>query len=178
MASLWKFCGSYGSTNWMVDGHQLSHHKSWSSHFRESSSKAPLEHREVWANHNVHPAREDQIARMEGSNGDSDVEFQDSREVLHPGTFADSIAVPRSVPITSVTNTASSSTRLTNTLVIILSLQNLFRFLTQISAQVLSVQLILLRMQSSIRTLLKGDLLANYCDLLSFVPNCISYSCN
>ena len=61
------------------------------------------------------PARKDQNARVEGSNGDSDVEFQDSREVLHPGILADSITVLRLVPTTSVTNTASSSTRLTNT---------------------------------------------------------------
>ena len=90
-----------------------SHCESRSSHVRESSSKAPLEHREVWADLNVHPAREDQNARVEGSDGDSDVEFQDSREVLHPRTLTDSVTVPRSIPTTSVTNTASSSTGLT-----------------------------------------------------------------
>ena len=101
--------------NCTVGGHPLSHCESRSSHVRESGSKAPLEHREVQANLNVDPAREDQNARVEGSDGDSDVEFQDSREVLHPGTLADSIAVPRSVPTTSVTTTSSSSTGLTNT---------------------------------------------------------------
>ena len=50
---------------------------------------------------------------MEGRDGDSDVEFQDSREVLHPGTLGDSVAVSRSVSTTSVTTT-SSSTGLTN----------------------------------------------------------------
>ena len=50
---------------------------------------------------------------MEGSDGDSDVEFQYSREVLHSRTLADSVTVPKSVPTTSVT-TSSSSTRLTN----------------------------------------------------------------
>ena len=40
--------------------------------------------------------------------------FRISRDVLHPGTLADSIAVPRSVTPTSVTNVASSSTELTN----------------------------------------------------------------
>ena len=100
--------------NWTVGGRQLSHRESQSSHARESSFKAPLKHREVRADLNVHPVREDWNARVEGSDGDSDVEFQDSREVLHPGTLADSIAVPRSVPTTSVTTTASSSTGLIN----------------------------------------------------------------
>ena len=51
---------------------------------------------------------------MEGSDGDSGVEFQDSREALHPGTLADSVTVLRLVPTTSMPNTAPSSTRLTN----------------------------------------------------------------
>ena len=49
---------------------------------------------------------------MEGSDGDSDVEFQDSREVLHPRVLADSVTVRKIVPTTSVTT--PSSTRLKN----------------------------------------------------------------
>ena len=59
----------------------------------------------------MNPARENQNARMEGSDGDSDSEFHDSREVLHPGNLVESVAVPKSVPTTLMTT--SSSTRLT-----------------------------------------------------------------
>ena len=45
--------------NCMVGGRPLSHHELQSSHARESGSKAPLEHREVQADLNVDPARED-----------------------------------------------------------------------------------------------------------------------
>ena len=100
--------------NHMVGGHPLSYHEPQNSHAKESGSRVPLECREVRADPNVDPAREDQNARVEGSNGDSDVEFQDSREVLHPRTLADSITAPRSIPTTSVTNVASSSTKLDN----------------------------------------------------------------
>ena len=58
----------------------------------------------------MNPAREYQNARVEGGDGDSDLEFQDSREVLHPGDLAASITVLKSVPTTSMT--MSSSTRL------------------------------------------------------------------
>ena len=95
----------------MVGGHPLSDHESQSSHIRESSSKAPLEHREVRDNLNVNPARGNQNARVEGSNGDSDLEFQDSREVLHPRYVVDSVTVPKSVPTTLMTTL--SCTRLT-----------------------------------------------------------------
>ena len=92
----------------------MSHHEPQSSHARESGYRAPLECRDVWADLNVDLAREDQNARVEGSNGESDVKFQDSREVLHPRTLADSIVVPRSILTTSMTNVASSSTKLDN----------------------------------------------------------------
>ena len=55
-------------------------------------------------------ARENRNARVEVSDGDSDLEIQDSREVLHPGSLAASITVPESVPATSMTT--SSSTKL------------------------------------------------------------------
>ena len=98
--------------NQMVGGHPLSHCELQSNHIKESSSKAPLEHQDVGDDLNVNPARENQNARVEGNDGDSDLEIQDSREVLHPRSLAASIAVPKSVPTTSTT-TSSSSTRLT-----------------------------------------------------------------
>ena len=61
----------------------------------------------------MNPAKDYQNARVDGSDTDSDLEFQDSREVLHPGSLAASIIVSRSVPATSTTS--SSSTRLTST---------------------------------------------------------------
>ena len=79
--------------NCMLGGHPLSHHGSQSSHAKELGSKAPLECREVQADLNVDPARENWNARVEGSDGDSDIEFQDSREVLHPSTLADSMSL-------------------------------------------------------------------------------------
>ena len=59
----------------------------------------------------MNPARENQNARVEGNNGDSDLELQDSREILHLRNLAESIAVPKSVPTTLMTT--SSSTGLT-----------------------------------------------------------------
>ena len=52
-----------------------------------------------------------QNARVGGSNSDSNLEFQDAREVLHPGSLAASITVIKSVPTTLTIS--SSSTRLT-----------------------------------------------------------------
>ena len=95
-----------------MGGHPLSHCGLQSSHAKELGSKASLECREVCTDLNVDPAREDQNTRVEGSEGDSDVEPQDSREVLHPRTFGDSVTVLRSVPATSVTNVASSSIKI------------------------------------------------------------------
>ena len=94
-----------------MGGCLLSHHESRSSHVRGSSSKASLEHKEVKGDLNVNPARDYQNARVEGSNTDSDLEFQDSKEVLHPGSLAASITVMKSFPTTLTTS--SSSTRLT-----------------------------------------------------------------
>ena len=101
--------------NRMVGGQQLSHHELRSSHARESGSRAPLECREVQTDLNVDPAREDWNVRVEGSNGNSDVEFQDSREVIHCRNLSRfHWSAPRSVPTTSMTNVASSSTKLDN----------------------------------------------------------------
>ena len=125
MASLWKSFveamappkhgkqvqGGGVTLNCMVHGRPLSHCEPQGSHAKESGSKAPLEHREVRADLNVDLARENRNARVEGIKGDSDVELQESGEAMHPGTLANSIAAPRTVPTTSVT-TASASTEL------------------------------------------------------------------
>ena len=49
---------------------------------------------------------------MEEDEWDSDVEFQDSREVLPTRSLADSIAAPRFTPATLETNIPPSSTGL------------------------------------------------------------------
>ena len=88
----------------MVGGHPLPHHEPPSSHAGESGSNTPLECREVRSDLNVNLARETHSARVEGNDEDSDAEFQDPSEALPPRSLVDSIAAPRFVPTTSVTN--------------------------------------------------------------------------
>ena len=102
--------GEAVALNQMVGGCPLFHHESQSSRTKGSSSKVLLEHKEVKGDLNVNPAKEFQNARVGRSNVNSDLEFQDSKEVLHPGSLAASIAVSKSAPTTSMNST--SSTRL------------------------------------------------------------------
>ena len=123
MANLWKSfveaiappqCGEQVqgdgvALNCMVGGHPLSHREPTSSHVGSAT-----ECQEVRAGLNVNPTREMRNARVEGSDEDSDVEFQDSREALPPRSLVDSITAPRFHPTTSATNFAPSSTELVN----------------------------------------------------------------
>ena len=59
---------------------------------------------------NIAPARDTQSARVGEVKLDSDVEFQDSKEVLPTRSLADSIAVPR-IPQTTLETNQPSSTR-------------------------------------------------------------------
>ena len=63
---------------------------------------------------NVVPARDTQSARMGEVGSDSDVEFQDSREVLPTRSLADSIAVSRIPQTTTLETNQPSSTRFEN----------------------------------------------------------------
>ena len=117
MASLWKSFveamappkqgeqvqGEGVTLNCTVGGHPLSH---MSHKVAMLGSQAPKllwntersEQTLMW----IQPEKTE-MPGWKGVDGESDVEFQDSREVLHPGTLADSITVPRSVPTTSMT---------------------------------------------------------------------------
>ena len=89
--------------NHTVGEHPLSRHEP-SNQAEGQSSRAPPEYQEViCADLNVAPARETS-ARVVEVDSDSDVEFQDSREVLPTRSLADSITVPR-VPQTTTTET-------------------------------------------------------------------------
>ena len=89
----------------MVSGHPLSRCEQTDSHAEGPGSRAPLEYQEVIRSDlNVNPARETRSARVEEDERDSDVEFQDSREVLPTRSLADSIAVPRLTQATLETN--------------------------------------------------------------------------
>ena len=94
----------------MVGGCPLSYHEAQNSHAWESNSKASLEHKGVMDDPNVIQTNGTHNARVEGSDTESDMEFQDSREDLLPGSLAALITVQRSVPTTIAT---TSSTRLT-----------------------------------------------------------------
>ena len=127
MANLWKSFveaiappqlgeqvqGEGVTLNHTVGGHPLSRREPTSSHVGESGFRAYPECREVCTDLNMNPIRETCNARVEGSDEDSDVEFQDSREALPPRSLADSIVL-RFAPTTSVTNFAPSSTELVN----------------------------------------------------------------
>ena len=63
--------------NRTVSGHPLSRREPPSSHVGQSGSRALPECCEVHADLNMNLIRETQIARVEGSDEDSDVEFQD-----------------------------------------------------------------------------------------------------
>ena len=89
----------------------LSRHEQLSSHSEGPSSRAPLEYQEVvHSDLNVALARDTQSARMGEVDSDSDVEFQDSREVLPTRSLADSIAVPRVPQTTTLETNQPSST--------------------------------------------------------------------
>ena len=79
--------------NQTVDECPLSHRNQLSNQAGGQGSRAPLEYREVICSDlNVALAKETHSARVDS---DSDVEFQDSREVLPTRSLPDSIAVPR-----------------------------------------------------------------------------------
>ena len=80
------------------------------------------------------------MPEWEGSDEDSDVEVQESRDVLPPRSLSDSIVALRSAPTTLETDITSSSTKLDNHL----SLENHCRFSTQSQAQVQLTQLALI----------------------------------
>ena len=85
---------------------------STSSHAEGLSSRAPPEYREVMhSDLNIVPARDTKSARVGEVESDSDVEFQDSREVLPTRSLADSIAVPRISQTTTLETNQPSSTR-------------------------------------------------------------------
>ena len=105
------------------------------------SSRAPPEYQKVMRSDlNVAPARDTRSARVVEVDSDSDVEFQDSREVLPIRSLADSIAVPR-VPqaTTSETMQPSSTGLLTNITRNSLNLEDRHRFSVQKKAQVLVI---------------------------------------
>ena len=82
--------------NHMVGEHPLSCHEP-SNQAESQSSRAPPEYQEVaHADLNIASARETS-ARVGEVNLDSDVKFQDSREVLPTRSLADSITVTRSL---------------------------------------------------------------------------------
>ena len=82
--------------NHMVDECPLSHHNQLSNQAGSQSSRAPLEYQEViHSDLNIASAKETCSARVVEVDSDSDVEFQDSREVLPTRSLADSIVVPR-----------------------------------------------------------------------------------
>ena len=118
MAQLWKSFmealalphgelqrGEGVALNRMVSGCPLSHHEQPNSHTEGPGSRAPPEYQEVICSDlNVNLARESQGSRVEEDELDSDVEFQDSREVLPTRSLADSIAAPRLTHATFETN--------------------------------------------------------------------------
>ena len=82
--------------NHMVGGHPLSRCEQPSSQAEGQSSRAPPEYREVICSDlNIASAKVIHSARVVEVDSDSDVKFQDSREVLPTRSLADSIAVPR-----------------------------------------------------------------------------------
>ena len=82
--------------NHTVGGSPLSHREWPSSQAEGQSSRASPEYGEViHSDLNVALANETCSARVVELDSDSDVEFQDSREVLLTRSLADSIAVPR-----------------------------------------------------------------------------------
>ena len=115
--TLEEFCQSFGSTqrgeqprregvtlNRTVGEHPLPRHDP-SNQAEGQSSRAPPEYREViQIDLNIAQARETS-ARVVEVDSDSDVEFQDSREVLPTKSLADSIAVPRVPQITTTETT-------------------------------------------------------------------------
>ena len=99
--------------NRMVSGHPLSPREQADSHAEGPGSRAPPEYREVIRSDlNVNLARETQSARVEVDEHESNVEFQDSREVLPTRSLADSIAVPRLTQVTLETNNQPPLSRL------------------------------------------------------------------
>ena len=101
--------------NHTVSGCPLSCREQPSSHAERPGSTAPLEYREViQSDLNINPARETQSARVEEVEQDSDVEFQDLREVLPTRSLADSIAAPRLTQATLETNNQPPLSRLEN----------------------------------------------------------------
>ena len=82
--------------NRTVGGCPLSRHEQSSSQAEGQSSRAPPEYQEVICSDlNIASAKETHSARVVEVDSDSDVEFQDSREVLPTRSLADSITVPR-----------------------------------------------------------------------------------
>ena len=100
--------------NCTVGGRPLSCREQPNSQAEGPGSRAPLEYREVICRDlNIILARETQGARVEEDELDSDVEFQDSREVLLTRSLVDSIAVPRLTQATlEMNNQPLSYTRL------------------------------------------------------------------
>ena len=91
--------------NHMVSGCPLSCREQADSHAEGPGSRAPPDYQEVIRSDlNIIPARETRSARAEEEEQDSNVEFQDSREVLPSRSLADSIAVPRLPQATLETN--------------------------------------------------------------------------
>ena len=125
MAQLWKSfvealappqCGKQQrgegvALNQMFGECPLSHREQPNSHAEGLSSRAPPEYWEVvQSDLNVAPARVSQGARVGEVDSDSDVEFQDSREVLPTRSLADFIAVPWVPQVTTSESTWLSST--------------------------------------------------------------------
>ena len=99
--------------NHTVSGCPLSCPKQADSHAEGPGSRAPPDYREVIRSDlNVNPARETRSARVEEEEQESNVEFQDSREVLPSRSLADSIAVPRLTQATLETNNQPLLSRL------------------------------------------------------------------
>ena len=95
--------------NCTVGERSLSRREPPSNQAEGPSSRAPPEYREVMRSDlNIVPARDTQSARVAEVDLDSDVEFQDSREVLPTRSLADSIAVPR-VPQATTSETMQPS---------------------------------------------------------------------
>ena len=81
--------------NRMVGKRPLSRHES-SRPVESQSTRAQLENQGVIrADLNVNPAKETRSARVAEVESDSDVEFQDSREVQPTRSLADSITAPK-----------------------------------------------------------------------------------
>ena len=97
--------------NRTVGERPLSRREQLSSRAEGLSSRAPPEYQEVMhCDLNLAPARDTQSARVGEVDSDSDVEFQDSREVLPTRSLADSIAVPRVPQTTTLEINQPSST--------------------------------------------------------------------